>query len=151
MTANEKLTVLAKVGRALNEANAVWAVGASLMLYLNKKTDDFNDIDIMTTPADAGRVRGVLLRLGVPVSSPPNAGYKTECFFEFRVDGVDIDVIAGMVILAGGVEHPCPFGPESISGRAIVRGVPIPLQSMAEWREYYALMGRGAKVALIDG
>ena len=57
MTTEDKLAVLSKLGRALNEAKVTWAVGASLMLYLNKKAMDFNDIDIMTTEQDEERVR----------------------------------------------------------------------------------------------
>ena len=151
MTTEDKLAVLSKLGRALNEAKVAWAVGASLMLYLNKKTTDFNDIDIMTTEQDAARVQEILLCLGTPVISVPKSQYKTECFLEFRMDGVDIDVIAGFVIVSGGIDYPCPFTRESIAGFAAVNGVAIPLQSMADWRRYYALMGRTQKVALIDG
>ncbi len=151
MTTEDKLAVLSKLGRALNEAKVTWAVGASLMLYLNKKAMDFNDIDIMTTEQDAERVREILLRFGAPVASAPAALYKTACFLEFRVDGVDIDVIAGFVIVSGGIDYPCPFTREAIAGYDRVNGVSIPLQSMADWRRYYALMGRMQKVALIDG
>lgn len=150
MDNENKLEVLAKIGRLLNDAGVTWAVGASLLLYFMRRVDDFHDIDIMTADGDALRVRDILLPWGAMEPPQPNPGYKTRHFMEFMIDGVEIDVIAGFVITRDGVDYDCPFGPESIAGYTQVNGVRIPLQSPADWRRYYELMGRPEKAALLD-
>lgn len=150
MDSAEKLKVLSRIGRRLSDSGVTWAVGGSLMLYFRHIVGEFADIDIMTTEEDAPRVRDILLSLGAPDPPRSNSGYKTRHFMEFSVDGVDVDAIAGLVITRGGVDYECPFGPANIDGRAEADGVPIPLQSLADWREYYQLMGRAEKAEMID-
>ena len=91
------------------------------------------------------------LPLGAPAPSDPNAQYRTRCFLEFTVRGVDVDVMAGFVILENGQEHDCALKPEQVAEHILVRGEDIPLQSLEDWRRYYAWMGRTSKVAMIDG
>lgn len=92
-----------------------------------------------------------MLPLGAPAPSDPNAQYRTRCFLEFTVRGVDVDVMAGFVILENGQEHDCALKPEQVAEHILVRGEDIPLQSLEDWRRYYAWMGRTSKVAMIDG
>ena len=92
-----------------------------------------------------------LCALGAPAPSDPNAQYRTRCFLEFTVRGVDVDVMAGFVILENGQEHDCALKPEQVAEHILVRGEDIPLQSLEDWRRYYAWMGRTSKVAMIDG
>lgn len=146
----EKLAVLAKIAQRLNALGITWAVGASLMLYLKGIAPSFNDIDLMVAEQDAKKARAALLALGQMLPPKPNTQYKTKCFCEFVVDGADIDLMAGLVIVADGRDHPCPFGPQDIAGWAQVGGQAIPLQSVQRWRRYYQLMGRAEKVRMID-
>lgn len=60
-------------------------------------------------------------------------------------------MLAGFVIVKDGIEYDCSLLPEQIVEYAQVNGQRIPLQSLQQWRRYYDLMGRAAKVALIDG
>ena len=92
-----------------------------------------------------------MLPLGAPAPSDPNAQYRTRCFREFTIRGVDVDVMAGFVILENGQEHDCALKPEQVAEHILVRGEDIPLQSLEDWRRYYAWMGRTSKVAMIDG
>jgi len=89
------LEVLVKIAKELNNQNVLWAVGGSLLLYLNGKTDTFHDLDIMVCENDAEKLKEILLTFGK--LQPPNSNfrYKTKCFMEFIIDGVDIDVMAG--------------------------------------------------------
>lgn len=146
----EKLAVLSKIGRLLNAENITWAVGASLLLYLHHKTDEFHDIDIMTTDADVFSVKALLLQIGQLVPSSATTQYKTRHFYEFIVDGVDIDVMAGFIITRDGVDYDCSLNPQSITASTEVNGVRIPLQSLAEWRTFYELMGRRKKIEMLD-
>ena len=134
MDKDKKLEVLSRIGRRFNDAGITWAVGASLLLYFNRKVSDFHDIDIMTAEEDVFRARDILLELGALQPPSPNPGYKTRHFLEFTVDGVDYD---------------CAFGRENIAGFTEVGGVRIPLQSASDWRRYYQLMGRPEKAEMI--
>ena len=148
----QKLAVLVRAARALEERGVTWAVGGSLLLYCKGRARDFHDIDLMVAEPDAPAAREALLALGtLQPPRPADPLYGTKCFLEFTVDGVDIDVMAGFSIFRDGVEHPFPLRRADIRDWAEVDGVRIPLQSLAEWRTYYALMGREEKVRMIDG
>lgn len=146
----KKLQVLSKIGQSLNDSGIVWAVGASLLLYFKGKTDTFHDIDIMTTESDVNSVKEILIQYGNLALPSPDKQYRTKYFLEFTIDDVEIDVMAGFVIVCDEVEYDCSLDPESISDFIEVNGVKIPLQSLNEWRKYYKLMGRTAKVEMID-
>ena len=147
----EKLAVLARIGTMFDAAGICWAVGGSLMLYLRGITDVFHDIDLMVAESDALRAKELLLRLGALAPPHPAGQYQTRHFYEFTVDGVEIDLIAGFVITAGGTAQECPLLPADIDGSITVGGAVIPLHALAVWRRYYMLMGRTEKVAMIDG
>lgn len=127
------------------------AVGGSLLLYFKGKTGVFRDIDLMVCETDVEKLKQAMLPLGAPAPSDPNAQYRTRCFLEFTVRGVDVDVMAGFVILENGQEHDCALKPEQVAEHILVRGEDIPLQSLEDWRRYYAWMGRTSKVTMIDG
>lgn len=151
MISNEKkLLVLSKIGKALNEANVIWAVGGSLLLYFKGKAEEFHDIDIMTTEENVECVRKILIQYGTLSPKNPDVSFKTKAFLEFTVDEVEIDVMSGFVIVNDGLDYDCSLCPENITDFTEIYGVKIPLQSLADWRKYYQLMGRTSKVALID-
>ncbi|WP_313186585.1 nucleotidyltransferase domain-containing protein [Lacrimispora sp.] len=145
-----KLTVLARIADELNHKDVTWAIGASLLLYFKGIASEFHDIDIMIAEEDVEAVKDVLLSLGDIQQPDPNAKYKTKCFMEFHVDGVDIDAMAGFVIVNQDKEYYFPLKKETIKDSTEVHGIKIPLQSVEEWRKYYELMGRKEKVKMID-
>lgn len=54
------------------------------------------------------------------------------------------------MVALGDAEYDCSFKPESVSEYRLIHGQQVPLQSVAEWRRYYELMGRDKKVEMID-
>lgn len=146
----KKLTVLSKIARVLNNNNIIWAVGGSLLLYLKNKVELFNDIDIMVHENDAEKLKTLLLKLGVLSAANPNQQYKTRCFMEFTIDNVDVDVMAGFVIVCSDKEYDCSLQQEQIAEYIYVNEEKIPLQSLVDWRRYYELMGRDSRVEQID-
>ena len=150
MTIPEKLKVLTDIAKRLNENNIKWGVGASLLLYLKGITDTFQDIDIMVTAEDVDRLRITLSEIGKMQPSNPNKMYRTRHFYEFVIDGVDVDVMEGFVIVKDGLEYDCSFTSDSIYEYINISGENIPLQSVSDWRRFYELMGRDAKVEMID-
>jgi hypothetical protein len=146
------LYVLAAIAKIFNKEKIHWALGASLLLYFHHKTDTFHDIDLMVTEEDAQKARELLLKAGAEMQSGnKNEMYRTKFFFEFVMDDVDIDLMAGMIILHDGIEEDCSLDVRKIESCVELEGERIPLYSLAEWRRFYSCMGRDAKVAMIDG
>lgn len=145
-----KLSVLSHIAGELNRQNIVWAVGGSLLLYLKGIAADFADIDVMVAEADAQTAKGILMSLGDIRPAHENTLYKTKYFWQFKVAGVDLDVLAGFTIMRDGQEYYFPLTEESIADSTVVNEARIPLQSLMEWRQFYGLMGRDEKVKLID-
>ena len=139
-----KLTVLARIAGAFRQAEVTWALGASGLLY-------FHDLDLMVLLPDAGRAQEVLACLGTPLPPRENASiYRTAVFREYTVDGVDVDLMAGMAIERDGTLHDCSLRREDIAGTVTVLGEAVPLHAPACWRRYYALMGRREKAELLS-
>jgi len=145
-----KLRVLSDIAHILNKNGVVWAVGASMLLYFKKKTDCFNDIDIMVVEDDVEKIKELLLPMGIMAPPNPNKQYRTRHFLEFTIHGVDVDVMAGFVIVKNEIEYDCSLHKEQIAEYIQVNDESIPLQSLKDWRYYYELMGRTQKVEMID-
>lgn len=146
----KRLAVLAAVAERLNAAGIVWALGASALLYFKGITDCFNDIDIMVVTEEAPKAKRILEQMGRLCPPNPHEKYRTEHFYEFVIDGVDLDLMGGFIIVKDGVEFDCSLRPDSVAEKIKLRGQAVPLQSVSEWRRYYELMGRTVKVEMID-
>nr|WP_294487967.1 hypothetical protein [uncultured Anaerosporobacter sp.] len=149
-TIQKKLFVLSELATKFNNANITWAIGASMLLFFKGYTSEFHDIDIMVSEEDDAKLKEIMLTVGELQPQNHNEAYKTKCFLEFVVDGVDIDVMAGFTIVNKGKEFYYPLKENSIHDYIEVNGVEIPLGSIKEWRNYYSLMGREEKVKIID-
>ena len=145
-----KLRVLTRIADALDGRGVTWAVGASAMLYLRGLTDSFHDIDLMTAEEDADAAAETLSAMGERLVSEPSTQYRSRRFDQFRVEGVDIDLIAGFTVLDGDTPHCFPLNRVDALDHAALDGQAIPLQSLETWRACYALMGRPDRVRLID-
>ena len=148
--AEEKLRVLSMISGRFESAGIRWALGASAMLYFRGLSDSFHDLDLMVATEDAPAARDILRPLGTLLPDNRTAQYRTKYFYEFTIDGVDVDLIGGFAIVKDGVVHDCSFRPDSVDGSVCVCGRVVPLQSLAVWRGYYERMGRTARVRQID-
>lgn len=128
----KKLKVLSDIAHALNARHVVWAVGASALLYFKGKTDSFHDIDLMVKESDAETAKEQLLQLGSLLPPEPNTQYQTRCFLEFEINGVDVDMMAGFVIVRDGKSYECPFSKEQVEETVTLHGETIPLQSLSD-------------------
>ena len=149
MTIQHKLNVLHKLAAEFNKHNLVWAVGASILLYLKGYVDNFNDLDIQVTAADALKMEAILNSLGT-AQPTTKENFETKYFRKFMVDGVEIDMIGGFAIVSDGKVYDCDLHPEQITDYAQLNGENIPLLAVELWRKYYHLMGRTQKVEIID-
>ncbi len=143
-----KLKTLALVAQLLNGEGIVWAVGASAMLYLKGRVPSFHDIDIMVSEEQAQQARQLLHQVGKELPTKPHPRFRTRHFYEFVIDGVDVDLMAGYVIVdKKQQEHQCPLCPEDITETVLLMDQPIPLHSLERWSHYYELMGKAEKAA----
>ena len=149
MTNEIKIATFLKVAKILNEININWAVGASLLLYFKGITDKFNDIDLMVAEKDIEKTKTIFLSLGKEYPKNPNLQYKSKCFLEFNVDGIDFDIISGFVIVNNNCDHYFPLEKNSIAEYFYLENTSIPLQSVNDWLTYYTLMNRKEKVEMI--
>lgn len=146
----EKMQVLAKIARVLNQKKVVWSVGGSMLLYFKGITETVQDIDLMIEEKDAETAKKALCAMGSLKPTNPNAQYKTRCFLEFVIDGIDVDFMAGFVIVNDGKEYDCSLKKENIKGAVTVQGETVWMYSIRKWRRYYELMKREEKVKMID-
>lgn len=145
----DKLLVLAGIGRILNAREITWALGASCMLYLRGIADTFDDIDLMVKDSCALQAEALLKSMG-ELQPSERKNYRTKHFREFRIAGVDVDMIGGFAIVKDSRVYDCDLKEEEIDAYREIDGVSIPLQSLSCWKRYYALMGRENKVQMID-
>lgn len=151
MEEKEKLLVLKKIAHAFNEAHITWALGSSSFLYLEGLVNTFHDLDLFVSHGDGKKAEALLRKLGheEPANYKPEL-YGTRLFCEFAIDGVEIDLMEDFSIIKDGKEYYFPLKPENIVERLSLDGESIPVESLAAWRERYALMGRLEKVEIID-
>ena len=151
MEQQRKLAVLARIAAELRQADVTWALGASGLLYFRGLAPDFHDLDLMVALEDAGKAERILDRLGQPLPPKPNVSIDpTAVFREYTVDGMEADLMEGMVIVKDGAAHDCSLRPEDIGGTVTVCGRHVPPHSPARRRRYYALMGREEKAKLLS-
>ena len=144
----KKLLTLSKIAKKLNSKQITWALGASAMLYLNGIVEEFHDVDLMVTEKHIEKAMSLLSELGNLQERSPNPQYKTKYFLEYTIDEVDVDVMAGFVIVKDGKTYPMEFDESHIERTVTVNGEQIPLQSLADWHHYYQLMDRPQKAAM---
>ncbi|MCX6097296.1 MAG: hypothetical protein NTZ77_02245 [Caldiserica bacterium] len=143
---------LVEIARALNRAGVHWGVGASVLLYYRGLVEKPYDIDIMIDEADADMVAAILDGMGS--ETPGDSGrslYSTSRFFEYVVDGTEVDIMAGLAIKHTEGTYVLPFDDRSVAMTRTENGVTIPFTSLEDWYVLYQLIpGREAKVKLIE-
>ena len=109
MEKQKKIELLQKIAHRLNEAHVQWALGASMLLYFKGITSEFHDIDLLVSEHDAECVRRILSEMGelCPPDPMPNPMYRTKAFMEFLIDSIEVDVMAGFVIVHEGTVYDC--------------------------------------------
>lgn len=142
---------LAKIGKSLNEFNVTWAVGASLMLNQYRLIDKPNDIDLIVVLADIHKADMILKSLGEKKKWEETSTYGTKYFYEYIIDGIDIDVMAGLAVNHDEGVFDYIFNDQSVSEFEQIGGINIPFTSLEDWYVLYQLMpNREPKVKMIE-
>jgi hypothetical protein len=144
---------LLKIANELNKHQVHWALGGSLMLLHHGLADDAHDIDLMVTIEDFITASSVLLSLGIKMKNRDEISplYQTENFTEYKVDGYDVDLMAGLQIShENGVYRYC-FDELSMTESKWYDNVKINYASLEDWYVLYQLMPhRSNKVLKIE-
>ena len=139
------------IGEKLNDSNIVWGVGASVLLNKYKLIDRPNDIDIFVDIKDIDKADEILKSLGEKKQWEKTAAYSTRRFYEYIINGSDIDVIAGFVVNHSSGAFEYIFDLNSISEYAKINGVDIPFTSLEDWYVIYQLIpNREEKVKMLE-
>lgn len=142
---------LAFIGAKLNQEKVTWAVGASILLNYHGLIDAPHDIDLLVSLEDIEKVDVLLSRLGEKLRREKTDNYSTEYFYEYEINGVDIDVMSGLKINFEGGTFSYAFDSSSVAEVIKISDVDIPLMSLEDWFVIYQLIpNREVKVNLIE-
>ncbi|GAB6010927.1 nucleotidyltransferase family protein [Viscerimonas tarda] len=144
--------VLSKIAQALNASHVLWGVGASLLLHQYGLVEDPTDIDILVSVDDISTVDKLLSSLGEKQPETPSDIYATDYFYEYIINGINVDVIAGLKIKQNKAVFEYTFDKESAPHTFFIGGVPVPFSTLEDWYILYRLMpGKESKSELIAG
>lgn len=141
---------LSHIGQKLNEGKVVWAVGASVLLNHYGLADKPNDIDILVDLNSIEKADKILKGIGEKKTPQKIGIYSTKYFYEYVVNGFDIDVMSGLRIQHSNGVFEYIFDRSSIPEIKEINGVNIPLSSLEDWYVIYQLIpNREKKVEII--
>ncbi len=156
----EVLNILAD---KLNKENVTWGIGASVMLHHYGLVAMPNDIDILVEEKDIEKVDSIIKEMGEKKPLNPMKTYSTKYFYEYEVQGVDIDVMAGFIINHEEGNYEYTFHKDSLiferlnhtnndpSGEHSLDNITLPFTTLEDWYVLYQLIpGREKKVQLIE-
>ena len=142
---------LSYIGKKFNEERIVWGVGASILLNHYGLIDKPNDIDILVDLKDIEKADKVLKSIGEKIVWEKTDIYSTKFFYEYLVNGFEVDVMAGLSINYDNGIFKYIFDQSSISEIKVINGVNIPLTSLEDWYVIYQLIpNREIKVSMIE-
>lgn len=142
---------LSYIATELNAQGVLWGIGASIVLYHYGLVDSPNDIDILVDIKDIQKADTILDNLGVKKTSEKTEAYSTRYFYEYVVNTIDVDVMAGFMVNHSNGEYRYSFDHKSITNIIKINGVEVPLTSLEDWYVIYQLIpGRENKVKLIE-
>ena len=128
---------LSDLGEKLNEEKVLWGVGASILLNHFGLIDKPNDIDIIVDLKDIEKVDIILSNIGNKKPWKKENNYSTSYFYEYVINGFDIDVMAGLKIHHHHGLYSYVFDNKSILQKVIINGNHIPFTSLEDWYVLY--------------
>lgn len=146
----EKLEVLKKIASLFNEEEIRYGLGSSCLLFLHGLVEDFHDLDIMVYEGDIVKAREILDEIGERQQTKMNLKYGSRHFYEYLVEGTEIDLMGDFLIRQGGSYADRSLTQEMILHIQYVDDVPVSCMSLEDWLINYRLMGREAKVKILE-
>ncbi|NCC85063.1 MAG: hypothetical protein EOM03_13185 [Clostridia bacterium] len=145
------LDVLSRIAVRFQEAEVIWALGASFLLYYHGLVEAPHDIDLMVERGSIEKADAILRQLGDKQEPEQNPLYGTDYFYEYVIDGVEVDVMAGLQIKHREGCFVYRFDAKAVDGTWQLGAGAIPLGAPEDWYVLYQLMpGREAKADSLD-
>ncbi len=145
------IETLCRIAQKLNSVKVCWGVGASFMLKQHGLIENPNDLDLMVSVGDTEQADQILTSMGKRLESVRKPCYSTLFFYEYQIDGVEIDLMAGFGVFHAAGHYEYQFDPQSIVERKVIIGVEIPFTALEDWYILYQLMpNREPKVKAIE-
>ena len=139
---------LLSIARKLNSHHIKWVLGGSLMLYYEGIISQVNDIDILIKESDKQKVTDIFDQLGTKKEHEDSVSFKTPVFLEYVVGQIDVDVMGGLTITKGNINHYFPLKDDDYR-TILIKNTVIYLDHLENWLTYYELMKREHKVKQI--
>lgn len=145
------LNTLSYIGDNLNKRNIKWAVGGSILLNQFGLVDNPNDIDLIVDLSDVDKADSILKEIGIKKVNEKIKTYSTKFFYEYVVNEVDVDVMAGLSINHDEGLFDYIFDNHSTDKVVKINGIDIPFTSLEDWYVIYQLIpNREFKVKIIE-
>ena len=142
----ETLKGLVSIAKNLNHLDIRWALGASLLLYLEGFDISVADIDLVVHEEDHTLLLD-MLKDYTYTHQEPNYIYKTEHFYSLFSEGIDVDIMVNFKVLKEDTVYVFPF---HIEKELEIDNTTIFCSSVDEWLNAYKAMNRIDKVLLIQ-
>lgn len=146
MEMNDKIKGLVSLAKDLNRHNIRWALGASLLLYLEGYDVTVADIDVLVHIDDYESLLKMLKNYDYEYQSP-NEKFKTEHFFSLYSEGVEVDIMVDFRIFKEDHVYEFPF---HIEKEIVIDETIIYLSSVSEWLTAYKHMNYVDKVLTLQ-
>lgn len=137
---------LVSLAKNLNSHKIRWAVGASLLLYLEGYDVTVADIDIVVHSEDHPLLLK-MLKLYEYTYQEANEKYRTEHFYSLLSEGMDVDIMVDFKVVKDDSIYEFPF---HIEKEIKIENTTIYCSSVSEWLAAYKAMNRIDKVLLIQ-
>ncbi len=134
--------VLKKIAGLFNKANITWALGGSWVLKKHGFNRIPHDIDIMVVEGDIDRAKEIMETIGEETTNKPQGNYNTKYFFQYIVNGVEVDIMCKFIISYQGMPFNYLFDKQSISDVEYMGETRINYSSVEDWYVLYCLMDR---------
>lgn len=131
---------LEKVVHAFEEEKVKWAISCSANLFFRGIVDDFHDLDLLIEESYIPIVKSIMKKLGADLlESEDIEECKSNVFMEYKLDGIDFDIISGFRVITFGTQYLYELNPRDIEFIK-VENVNLPLVPMEAQFLLYAMM-----------
>jgi hypothetical protein len=143
--------VLRKIHTAFYGAALFYSLGGSVGMSIRGIDVLPNDIDLLVREVDAPAAMNLLQTLGKRMAPKAKADYKTQTFAEFVIDGVDVDLMAGLAIAAENIEFRFPCTLLTSEPTVFDSSTRLPLMPLEDWYLlYHIIPGKEQRIRQIE-
>lgn len=144
----KKLNVLRKITDLFEAEKICYAIGGSFMLKVQGVVADYHDFDVVVKVSDVLRAKEILASLGQSHPQKPKAPFFTYDFSAYTIEGVEIDLMAGLVIKHHHIYYAYQFN-EACCHYQTYHDIKVSIGELEDWHVLYCLMQRRDKEGLL--